>query len=125
MESSLKYVEGKEVLNVQLVSNEVKQPIFKAIPNIAYKQDPSGTLSMITPNAIMVQDVRRCYNCKIGSIRDLEIKEAYDRLFENGVLKEEYEFFERKGLTCAIDFPSVFKTRWIGIVLCQIHDGSL
>ena len=37
MTSSSKGVEGKEVLNVQLVSNEVKQPMFKAIPDIAYK----------------------------------------------------------------------------------------
>ena len=34
MALSSKNVEGKEVLNVQLVSNKVKQPIFKAIPNI-------------------------------------------------------------------------------------------
>ena len=46
MASSSKGVEGKEVLNVQLVSNKVKKPIFKAIPDIAYKQDPSGMLSM-------------------------------------------------------------------------------
>ena len=117
MTSSSKNVEGKEVLNVQLVSNEVKQPIFKAIPDISYKQDPSGTLSMIPPNVIMVQDVRKCYNYKIGGIGDMEIKEAYDRLCENGVLKEESKIIEKKGLTCALDFPSVFKIEWIQIVL--------
>ena len=35
-------VDGKEVLNVQLVTNKVKHPIFKAILDIAYKQDPSS-----------------------------------------------------------------------------------
>lgn len=78
--SKEKGVEGKEVLNVQLVSNEVKQPIFKAIPYIAYKQDPSGPLSMIPLQVLMIQDVRKCYNYKIGSIGDMEIREAYDKL---------------------------------------------
>lgn len=74
MASSSRNVEGKEVLNVQLVSNEVKQPNFKAIPDIACKQYPSGALSMIPPNVIMVQDVRKCYNYKIGGIGDMEIR---------------------------------------------------
>ena len=117
MAFSSKNVEEKKVLNVQLINNEVTQPIFKAIPNISYKQDPFGTLAMILTNVIMVQDVRRCYNCKIGSIGDLEIREACDRLCENGVLKEEYKIVKRKGLTCALDFPTVFKTKWIRIVL--------
>ena len=60
MASISKNVEGKEDLNVQLVSNEVKQPIFKPIPDISYKQDPSGALSMVPPNVLMVQDVRKC-----------------------------------------------------------------
>ena len=107
------------------MSNEVKQPMFKAIPDISYKQDPSGALSMIPPNVIMVQDVRKCYNYKIGSIGDMEIIGAYNRLCKNGVLKEEYKIVEKKGLTWALDFPNVFKIEWIRIVLSQIHDGSL
>ena len=99
MVSSSRNVEGKEVLNVQLVSNKVKQPNFKAIPNIAYKNDPSGMLSTIPPNVIMVQDVRKCYNCKIGGIGDMEIREAYERLCVDRFLKDEYKIVERKGLT--------------------------
>ena len=99
MASSSKNVEGKEVLNVQLVSNEVNQPVFKAILDIAYKQDPSGALSMIPSNIIMVQDVRRCYNCKIGTIGDMEITEAFVKLCVDGVLKDEYKIAERKCLT--------------------------
>lgn len=82
----LKGVEGKEVLNIHLVSNEVKQPIFKSIPYIIYKQDPFGVLS--SPNVLTVQDVRKCYNYKIGSIGDMGIRQAYDRLCVNGVLRE-------------------------------------
>ena len=89
MASSLKNVERKEVLNVQLVSNEVKQPIVKAILDITYKQDPSGVLSMILPSVLMVQYVKKCYNYKIGSIGDMDIRQAYERLYENDVLKEE------------------------------------
>ena len=73
----------------------------------------------------MVQDVRRCYNCKIGTVGDMEIREAYDKLCENGVLKEAYQIIEKKCLTRALDFPTMFKTYWIRIVLGKIHDGSL
>ena len=81
------------------MSNEVKKPMFKAILDITYKQDPSSALSMILPNVIMVQDVRKCYNCKIGGIGDMEIRDAYKKLCENGVLKKEYKIIEKKGLT--------------------------
>ena len=61
-----------------------------------YKKDPLGALSMIPPNVIMVQDVRKCYNYKIGGIGDMEIREAYDKLCKNGVLKEEFKIVKRK-----------------------------
>ena len=51
----------------------------------------------------------------MGSIRDLELREAYDRLCENGKLKDEYQIVERKGLTHALDTPIVFKMEWIKI----------
>jgi len=73
----------------------------------------------------MVQDVRICYKCKIGAIGDMEMREAYDRLCENEVLKEEYKIVETKGLTHALEYPTIFKTEWIKIVLSRIHDGSL
>ena len=75
--SAIKVKEGKEVLNVQLINNEIKKPIFKAILDIAYTQDPSGALSMMPPQVLMIQDVRCCYTCKIGSIGDMEIKYVY------------------------------------------------
>ena len=54
----------------------------------------------------------------------MEIREAYERLCVNEVLKEEYQIVEKKGLTHALYFPIVFKTEWIRIVLSNIHDGS-
>ena len=36
--------EGKEVFNVQWISNDVREPPFQAIPKMAYKGDPSGVL---------------------------------------------------------------------------------
>jgi hypothetical protein len=125
MASISKGVEGKEVLNVQLVNNEVKQPIFKAILHISYKQDPFGVLSMIPLKVLMVQDVMKCYNGKIGSIGYMEIRQAYDKFFENGVLREEFKNVEKKGLTCSLHFLNVFKIEWIRIVLRRIHDSSL
>ena len=72
----------------------------------------------------MVQDVRKCYNCKIGAIGDLKIYNAFDKLCDKGILKDEFSIVEKKGLTKALVFPIVFKTEWIHIVLSQIHDGA-
>ena len=52
-----KVVKEKEVLNVHLISNEIKQPNFRAIPDIAYKQDLSYALLMISSQVLMIQDV--------------------------------------------------------------------
>jgi hypothetical protein len=108
-----------------LVSNEVRQPDFHHIPKVAYKNDPANALSIIPSKVVMVQDVQKCYNCKIGAIGDMEISRAYERLCENGVLKEEYKIAKRKGLTRALGYPTKFKTKWIRLVLSRIHDGSL
>ena len=115
----------KESHEIQLVRNEVKQPKFRPIPEVAYKNDPTGALSMIPNKVIMVQDVRKCYNYKIGAIGDLEIFNSFDKLCENGKLKDEFSIVEKKGLTKSLVFPSAFKTEWIHIVLSRIHDGSL
>ena len=73
MTSSSKTTKGKEIHEVQLVSNEVKQHKFKPIHEVAYRNDSSSALSIIPSKVVMVQDVRKCYNYKIGSIGDLEI----------------------------------------------------
>ena len=61
----------------------------------------------------------------MGSVGDMELRDAYDRLCENGVLKEEFSIVEKKGLTHALDFPTTFKMEWIKIVLSRIHDGYI
>ena len=98
MASSSKSTKGKEILEA-LVRNEVKQPEFRPIPEVAYKNDPVGALSMILDKVMMVQDVRKFYNYKIGAIGDLEIFNASDKLCDNGKLKDEFSIVERKGLT--------------------------
>ena len=45
---------GKDSLKIQLVSNEVKQPEFKPIPEVAYKNNPIGALSAIPNKVVMV-----------------------------------------------------------------------
>lgn len=123
--SSSKKPQDKEFFEVQLVNNEVKQPDFRLILEVAYKNDPVRALSMIPPKVVMVQDVRRCYNYKIGAIGDMEIREAYNKFYENGVFKEEFQIVERKGLIHALDFPTVFKMEWVRIILRKIHDGCI
>ena len=58
----------------------------------------------------MIQNVRCCYRGKIGEVCDMEIKDAYNKLCDNEVLREECKIIECKGLKCALDFPQVFKT---------------
>ena len=79
MASGLKSTLRKESHDIQLVRNEVKQPEFRPIPEVAYKNDPIGKLSMIPDKVVMVQDVRKCYNCKIGAIGDLKIFNVFDK----------------------------------------------
>ena len=58
-------------------------------------------------------------------IGDLEIRETYAKLCENGVLKDLYMIIEKKGLTSALELPQVFQTEWIKIMLSHIHDNQL
>ena len=125
MASISQQVKEKIIFEVQLVSNEVKQLEFKAIPKVAYKNEPAGALSMIPPKVVMIQDVCKCYNCKVGIIGDMDLRDVYDILCDNGVLKEEFSIVEKKGLTRALDFPTAFKIEWIKIVLRRIHDGYI
>ena len=55
----------------------------------------------------------------------MELREAYDKLCDNGVMREEFNIVEEKGLIRALDFPMTFKTEWIKIVLSRIHDGCI
>ena len=66
MVSGSKTTLRKESHEIQLVRNEVKQPEFRPIPEVAYKNDLAGVLSMIPDKVVMVQDIRKWYNCKIG-----------------------------------------------------------
>ena len=66
-----------------------------------------------------------CYTGKIGDVRDIEIRYAYSKLCDSGVLREEYKIFEWKGLNHALDFLQVFKNDWICIVLSCIHNDFI
>ena len=124
MASSYKSAQGKGSHKIQLVSNQVKQLEFKPISKVAYKNDPIGALSAILDKVVMVQDVWRCYNCKVGAIGDLEIANAFEKLCEDGKLKDEFAIVEKKKLTKALAFPTVFKIECIRIFLSRIHDGT-
>ena len=43
----------------------------------------------------------------------MELREEYEKLCDNGVLKEEFKILERKGFTRALEFPTIFKTKRI------------
>lgn len=54
----------------------------------------------------------------------MEIYNAFDKLCDNGKLKDEFSIIKRKGLMKTLVFRIVFKIEWIRIVLRRIHDGS-
>ena len=60
--------------------------------------------------------------CKVGEIKYFEIRTTYDKLSNNGVLKDEYKIDVEKGLTHAPGFPKKFKVEWINIVLSCAHN---
>ena len=49
--------------------------------------------------------------------QSMELREAYEKIYDNRLLKEEYSIVEKKGLTQALDFPTAFKTESIKIIL--------
>lgn len=117
---------GKEVLNAQIIRNDVcKLHKFQVIPESAVKGDLMGALSLIPPKVLMINDVCTCYMCKIGEIGDYELREAYDKLCDNGVLKAKHQKVSERGLVRALDFPWNFKVEWIKNVLIQIHDMNI
>ena len=60
MASSSQLAKEKTTFEVQLISNEFKQPKFKAILDVAYKNDLASALSMIPSKVVMIQDVQKC-----------------------------------------------------------------
>ena len=90
----------QEVSRIQLVKSDAcPRPMFHAILEIGIKGDSMGVLSLIPPKVIMIHDVRSCYICKIGEVGDYEIREGYEKLCNEGTLKEKFQIVERKGLT--------------------------
>lgn len=112
------YAMGKKVFTAQLIDNNAcGPPKFLPILEVAYKEDPAEALSSIPMNVLMVNDVCSCYMCKIGEIGDFEIRQAYEKLYDNGVLKDEYKIVKTKGLTDALDILNILKTKWIRVIL--------
>lgn len=123
MEASSTIGMGQELSRSQLVKSDTcPPPKFHAIPKIAMKGDSMGALSSILPKFIIIHDVKRFYMCNIEEVGDYKIREAYDNLCNEGILKVEFKVVERKGLTCALELLKNFKIEWIKIILRKIHD---
>ena len=81
-----------------------------------------GALSLIPPKFIMIHDVRSYYVWKIREVGDYEIKETYEKLCIDGILKDEFQIIERKGLTHALEFLRNCKIEQIKVILRKVHD---
>ena len=53
---------------------------------------------------------------------DYEIREAYEKIVNEGNLKDELHIIERKGLTQALKFLRNFKIEWKKVILSRVHD---
>ena len=54
----------------------------------------------------------------------MEISNSYEKLCVYGKIKDDFFIVEKKTLTKALAFPTMFKTKWIRIALNRIHDGA-
>ena len=54
----------------------------------------------------------------------MEIANAYEKLCVDGKLEDEFVIVEKKTLTKALAFLTMFKTKWIRILLSRVHDGA-
>ena len=79
---------SQEVIKIQLVKSDTyPPPEFHAILEIVLKGESMGMLSLITPKVIIIHDVRSFYMYETREVGDYEIKEAYEKLCNEGTLK--------------------------------------
>ena len=62
----------EKYFNVQLINNDVRQPLFHSIPEITL-----DALSMILLKVLISKDVHCCYTCKVGKVGDMEVSDIY------------------------------------------------
>ena len=105
----------KQVLLVR--SDACAPPNFQAVVESTILGDLNRALSSIPPKVLMIHDVRSCYMVKIGEVGDSELRESYNKLCKNVVLKYKFKHLADKGLTHALDFLQDFKFEWIKVVL--------
>ena len=108
--------------NAQIMRNNQCHLLnFRNIVNFEVNEDDIGALMSIPPMVLTIWDVRSCNMCKIGEIKDFEIREYYEKLCDNGILRDEHKIVIEKRLTHALGFPKVFKVEWIKIMWSCAH----
>ena len=68
----------------------------------------------------MIYEVVVC--AKLVEVGDNEIHVAYEKLCDEGILKDQFKTIDRKGLIHALDFPRNFKIERIKDMLRKNHD---
>ena len=69
---------------------EWKAPNFKLTPLISKTLDPNGVQFQIPPKVLPIYDIHTHFKCVIQEIGTLEMDDALDKLYVNGVLKPEH-----------------------------------
>lgn len=70
----------------------------------------------------MIEYVHAFIHCKIDDIFQGEIDTSYKNLCLNGKMKEDHTHLQTKGLVHSMHVPTVFKPKWMRIVLIWVHD---
>ena len=116
--TSIASIFGKEMpkeRNIQIVRNDqCPPPKFIGYTDIKMTQDAPSDLSPIPPRVFIVHVVRSCNMCKVTEIGDYEMWASYDKLCDNGNLKDENKII---AINCALALMKVFKVEWINIFL--------
>lgn len=82
---------------MQIIRNDQSPPPnFRNLVNIDKIVDDMEVLSSIPPIVLTVQDLKLCYQFKVGEIGDFEIRETYEKLCMNGHLKDEFNIIAKK-----------------------------
>lgn len=86
-------------------SDTCPPPKYQAVPDFALKGDSLSALLSIPPRVLLICDVCSFYMYKISEFGDYDIRMAYEKLCDEGFLKDEYKVIEKKGLAHALEFP--------------------
>ena len=119
--SSRKIKKGSKMLVCGVDCKAIPSPAFKLSQVVAETLDPARAQSHIPPKVLLVYEIKSFYHYSIQEMGTLEMKEAFNELCVDGVLKPEHKHLETKGLTHILHMLRDFQVKWIRFILSHVH----